>query len=155
MALFPQEMALGELEQLLSFLRFLRGAILRKSENLTDEQAHWQPDGKLISLIGIINHLTGVERRWIDGALLGGPRDKPADEYHPAGLPLHIAVDRYRTRAAQTDQAALRLADPSTAAPGQNPPTLRFVLLHLINETARHAGHADATRQLLDGTVGE
>jgi uncharacterized damage-inducible protein DinB len=146
---------MGELEQLLSFLRFLRGAILRKTEDLTDDQAHWQPDGKLISLIGILNHLTGVERRWVDGALLGAPRNKPADEYHPAGLTLATALENYRIRATHTDETALRLADLSTAGPGKDPATLRFVLLHLINETARHAGHADATRELLDGTVGE
>ena len=41
--------------------------MLRKASGITDEQARWQPDGKLLPLVGIVNHLTGVETRWIDG----------------------------------------------------------------------------------------
>ncbi|HTL83866.1 MAG TPA: DUF664 domain-containing protein, partial [Acidimicrobiia bacterium] len=62
-----------------------------------------------------------------------------------------------RTRAAATDAAvrALPLNQPSPAESWAEGHDLRFVLLHLINETARHCGHADATRELLDGTTGE
>jgi hypothetical protein len=63
-------------------------------------------------------------------------------------------VAGYRQRAAATDATVreLSLDAPCLRARGTN---LRWVLLHLINETARHAGHADATRELLDGTTGE
>jgi hypothetical protein len=70
-----------ERELLLGWLTWLRGAVLRKIDGVSDSQARWTPDGKLISLLGIVNHLS--------------------------------------------------------------------------NETARHAGHADATRELLDGFTGE
>jgi uncharacterized damage-inducible protein DinB len=142
-----------ELELLLSWLAFLRGAVLRKAIGITDEQARWQPDGKLLPLVGIVHHLTNVERRWIDGAMLGEPTRKDADEYRP-DLPIALAIDVYRARAEATDSAVRRMAD--LRAPTQDETAdLRFVLLHLINETARHAGHADAVRELLDGTVGE
>ena len=143
-----------EVEMYLSWLAFLRGAVLRKAAGLTDEQARWQPDGKLIPLVGIVNHLTGVETRWIDGAMLGEPTGEPDDEYHPA-VPIADALAAYRARAEATDAAVRRIGDLTTATRNGDGTDLRFVLLHLINETARHAGHADAVRELLDGTVGE
>ena len=60
-----------ERELFLRWLRFLRGAVIRKVEGLSDEKARWTPDGALISLLGVINHLTRVEWRWIDGGMLG------------------------------------------------------------------------------------
>ena len=143
-----------ELELYLRWLAFLRGAVLRKAEGLTDEQGGWQPDGRLIPLTGIVRHLTGVETRWIDGAMLGAPTGKPDDEYRPA-VPIADAVAAYRARAAATDRAVREIGDPTAATRTGDGTDLRFVLLHLINETARHAGHADAVRELLDGTVGE
>jgi hypothetical protein len=96
-----------------------------------------------LPLIGIVNHLTGVERRWIAGI-----PDKPDDEYDPdPSLTIGAAIASYESRAAATD-ATVRAAGELTTQ-------LRFVLLHLINEAARHAGHADSVRELLDGTVGE
>ena len=142
-----------EIELYLRWLGFLRGAVLRKAGGITDEQARWRPDGKLLPLVGVVNHLTGVESRWIDGEFLGADVGKPADEYEPA-VAIAAAVAAYRARATATDDAVRAIGDLTT-------PTLdgrydlRFVLIHLINETARHAGHADAVRELLDGTVGE
>lgn len=143
-----------ELDLHLRWLAFLRGAVLRKAAGLTDEQARWQPDGRLIPLVGIVHHLTGVETRWIDGAMLGASTDKPDDEYQPS-IPIADAVAAYRARAEATDAAVRRIGDLTTATRNGDGTDLRFVLLHLINETARHAGHADAVRELLDGTVGE
>jgi hypothetical protein len=142
-----------ELELLLSWLAFLRGAVLRKAMGITDEQARWQPDGRLLPLVGIVHHLTNVERRWIDGAMLGEPTHKDPDEYRP-DLPIVLAIDVYRERAKATDAAVRRMAVITTRTQDGSA-DLRFVLLHLINETARHAGHADAVREMLDGTVGE
>ena len=161
---FPAGTA-DEVELYLRWLGFLRGAVLRKALGLTDEQARWHPEGKLLPLIGIVNHLTGVETRWIDGEMLGRPTDKPADEYEPgAGLTIDAAVAAYRERAEATDKAVREIADLTTPIRPHDDDddddwadglTLRFVLVHLINETARHAGHADATRELLDGVTGE
>ena len=143
-----------ELELHLRWLAFLRGAVLRKAAGLTAEQGRWQPDGKLIPLAGIVNHLTGVETRWIDGAMRGLPAGKPDDEYQPS-IPIADAVAAYRARAEVTDRAVREIRDLTTPTRYGDGTDLRFVLLHLINETARHAGHADAVRELLDGTVGE
>jgi uncharacterized damage-inducible protein DinB len=145
-----------ELELHLRWLAFLRGAVLRKATGLTDEQARWRPEGRLLPLLGLVNHLTHVEWRWIDGEMLGHPTGKSDDEYLPGPeLKIEAAIEAYRARAAATDAAVRNLTHLSTPTRARDGTDLRFVLLHLINETARHAGHADAVRELLDGTTGE
>jgi hypothetical protein len=144
-----------ERELLLSWLGYLRGAVGRDVEGLTDAQARWRPDGKLISPLGVMNHLTHVEWRWIDGGMRGEPVSRDEAEFRPGPeLTVAAALAAYRARARATDEAvrAMALSQPCTREPGTD---LRWVLLHLINETARHAGHADATRELIDGTTGE
>lgn len=145
-----------ERELLLRWLGFLRGAVLRKVNGLSEEQARWTPDGALLSLLGVVNHLTHVEWRWIDGGMRGREVWRSEAEFRPGSeLTVDAAVAAYQDRAAATD-AAVRsmpsLREPCSFGDGTD---LRWVLLHLINETARHAGHADATRELLDGTTGE
>ena len=148
-----------EIELYLRWLGFLRGAVLRKVEGLEEEAARWTPEGRLIPLIGVVNHLTRVEWRWIDGAMLGQDVDRTEEEFRPGPeLTVAEAVRAYRERAVATDEAVRRIGDLSTPClegSDDDPMDLRWVLLHLINETARHAGHADATRELLDGTTGE
>ena len=144
-----------ERELLLGWLTYLRGAATRNLDGLTDEQARWTPDGALISVLGVVNHLTHVEWRWINGGMLGEQVSRSEREFTPGvELTVPAALDAYRAQAAVTDATArsMPLDQPCNRQPGTD---LRWVLLHLINETARHAGHADATRELLDGTTGE
>jgi Protein of unknown function (DUF664) len=144
-----------ERELLLSWLRYLRGAVLRKLDGVGDEDARWSPDGRLLPLLGIVRHLTNVEWRWIDGGFLGAEVSRADDELLGVDeLTVASTVDAYRVRAELTERAVrtLPLDTPHPYGPDVN---LRWVLLHLINETARHAGHADAVRELLDGTTGE
>ena len=147
-----------ERELLLQWLGYLRNAVIRNADGLDDTQAHSRPGGRLMSLVGIINHLTRVEWRWIDGAFQGAEVSRSEAEFEPGPkVNLAAAVTAYRDRAVETDAAVRsmplsRTSDPQGWGEGMD---LRWVLLHLINETARHAGHADATRELLDGTTGE
>jgi uncharacterized damage-inducible protein DinB len=151
---FPRGHA-DERDLLLDWLRYLRGAVIRKIEGLSDEQARWRPDGALISLLGIVNHLTNVEWRWIDGAILGGEVQRREEEFTPGPeLTVAAAVAAYRARAAATDTAVRQFSLDTPTREGEGT-DLRWVCIHLINETARHAGHADATRELLDGKTGE
>jgi uncharacterized damage-inducible protein DinB len=153
---FPQPSA-DERELLLSWLAYLRGGVLRNIEGLSDDQARWTPPGTLIPLIGVVNHLTHVEWRWIDGAMLGQETSRSEEEFRPSDeLTVTVAVAAYTERARATD-AAVRAMPSLTepAARADDGTDLRWVLLHMINETARHCGHADAVRELLDGTTGE
>lgn len=142
-----------DIELYLNWLGYLRGAVLRKIDGLSDADAHWRPAGALNCLVGIVNHLTHVEWRWVDGSLLGAEVSRSEEEFSP-DLTVDAAVAAYRARGAATDTAVRSLPLTQPCLWGEDK-DLRWVLLHLINETARHAGHADATRELLDGTTGE
>jgi uncharacterized damage-inducible protein DinB len=147
-----------EKQLLLQWLGYLRGAVVRNLDGLDNAQAHWTPGGRLIPLIGIVHHLTHVEWRWIDGGFGGAKVSRRDDEFRPgAEVTLDTALAAYRARAVATDAMiqSLALTHPSDLAGWAEGNDLRWVVLHLINETARHAGHADATRELLDGTTGE
>ena len=147
-----------ETELLLQWLSYFRGAVVRKFDGLDEAQVRRRPDDHLISLLGIVHHLTRVERRWIDGGFYGVEVHRSEDEFRPPDdVTITSVLDGYRARADATDAAVRSLnlnrrSDPDGWAKGHE---LRWVVLHLITETARHAGHADATRELLDGTTGE
>ena len=151
---FPRGNA-DERELLLNWLRYLRGAVIRNVDGLDDAAARWRPDGRLVPLLDILHHLTGVETRWIDAGFLGQDVARPDDELLDVSrLTVARTVAAYRARAEATERVVrtLPLDTPHPYGPNVD---LRWVLLHLINETARHAGHADAVRELLDGTTGE
>lgn len=151
---FPHGMA-DERELFLHWLDFLRGAVIRKLDGLDEGQARWRPEGRLISVLGVINHLTHVEWRWIDGGMRGEDVSRSEAEFSPGDeLTVPEAIAAYRERAAKTAAAVRSLSITDPCLWGQDT-DLRWVLLHLVNETARHAGHADATRELIDGTLGE
>lgn len=147
-----------ERELLLQWLDYLRGAVRRKLDDVTDSQARWTPDLGLISLLGIVSHLTHVEWRWIEGGFFGADVSRSEEEFRPGpDLTVDAALHAYRLRAARTDEVvrSTDLAHRSAPASWAEGHDLRWVVLHLINETARHAGHADATRELLDRRTGE
>ena len=143
-----------ERELLLAWLDHLRTSIVRKLEDLDEEQARWTPEGALIPLLGVVNHLTCVEWRWTDGMMLGKPTARDEEEFRPGPeLTVADAIAGYRERGRATEKLVRSLPLERTTTDGSGR-DLRWVLVHLIEETARHAGHADATRELLDGTTG-
>ena len=156
-----------ERELLLRYLHRQREEVVATSAGLTEAQARWTPDARLLPIIGVINHLTNVEWRWIDVRYLRLPFPARTDEFHPPeGTSLAEVVTAYRARERRTEEvvrSAPDLAAPCLGSEGELPPAhvvlgvadpldLRWVLLHLIEETAHHAGHADSTRELIDGT---
>jgi hypothetical protein len=155
-----------ERELLLRVLARQRQEVLATAEGLTDQQARWTPEGKLLPIIGIINHLAHVEWRWIEGRYLGAEFPPREEEFRLSpGLTLDEVIASYDARALRTEEvvrAAHGLRDPCLGVEGGGEPAhvllglpepidLRWVLLHLIEETAHHAGHADATREMIDG----
>jgi uncharacterized damage-inducible protein DinB len=142
-------------ELLVQFLDYLRGAVLRNTEGISDDEGHWTPDGRLTSLVGILNHLTNMEWRWMDGGFEGADVDQADDEFRPGpNLTLEQAARDYQARGAKTNSMirSIPLTEVGTGwAKGHD---LRFVALHILDETARHAGHADAVREFIDGATG-
>jgi uncharacterized damage-inducible protein DinB len=142
-----------------------REHILAAVEGLTDAQLREPMLQSGWTLLGLVNHLAlDVENYWfvriVGGAPLE-PEDGPdlTDAWHPDAQESASAIlERYRTEAKAAD-AVIATADLD-AAPAQRDswwgtwdvPDVRFVLLHVITETAAHAGHADAVRELIDGS---
>jgi uncharacterized damage-inducible protein DinB len=162
----PDPPKAGELrEQLDGFLDFLRATVVLKATGLTDEQARTPlVPSKLTTVAGLVGHLTWVEQYWFGVVLDGRPdlwterfaQDPDAEFTAALATPLSQLIADYEAECARSRAVAARLdlAATGTTAKGQ-PVNLRWVLIHMIEETGRHAGHLDLLRELLDGSTGE
>jgi hypothetical protein len=159
----------SERDALGQFLDYQRETILLKSEGLTREQLGQPIPTSGLTLAGILYHLALNEESWLEVRFAGLPRrpewedvDWDADpdwEFRTAlSMDPDDLRDRYRDACDRGRQAAAAAAslDQLSAFVGNDWRfTLRWVLLHLIEETSRHAGHADLLREAIDGAVGE
>lgn len=151
---------------LLAMLQYTRDTAAAKCAGLSDSDAaaHPLPGSPLMSIGGVVNHMRWVEHSWVENRFVGGPDLGPWTDEEPdkefsdgAEHPLAQTLAGYVEQAARTDAiiATLDLDDRSqTAFRSGDHPTLRWVLLHLVEENARHNGHLDLLRELADGTVG-
>ena len=159
--------AWDERSTLAAMLSYVRATAVFKCEDLADDLAHAAPlpTSPLSSIGGFVNHLRWVEHGWFEHSFRGGPDRAPWTEDEPdrelslgAEMPLGEALAAYAEQAAITDAIiAEHELDDRSALPLDNGelPTLRFVVLHMIEETARHNGHLDILREMLDGRTGE
>lgn len=154
-----------EKETLLGFADFLRQTILLKLEGLDDEQARRPHHPSGLTLLGMVKHLAYVERFWFQRVFMGeeveiiwSEGDPDADwridpDETTAGI---IALYREQVTISNRIAAA---HDPDATArrpgPSRQGLQLRWILTHMIEETARHAGHADVIREAIDGQTGE
>ncbi|MGD0311904.1 MAG: DinB family protein [Acidimicrobiales bacterium] len=157
-----------ERDALLAYLAQQRHVLTLTSYGLNEEQARAVPSASELSVGGLIKHVDHVERYWIDTVLQRQtPRDPEADwtENFRLGPDETLAgtVARYEQAAVETETVLAGLADLGQPVPvPRDAPwwpadveawSVRWVLLHLIAETARHAGHADIVRQCIDGAT--
>jgi hypothetical protein len=151
----PPRLAGDERETLLTALRYTRESFVRKLDGVDDEAARWSPVGTGTSLLWLTKHLDRAETNWVLRRFAGQPIDVPDDAVGPDDT-LGAAVRRYEATWAAVDAvAASAPLDQICAADEVEPPVnLRWVLGHLLEETARHAGHADLLREQLDGSTG-
>ncbi|WP_029137928.1 DinB family protein [Nakamurella lactea] len=160
----------SELEQLTQYLDYQRESMLMKVDGLTQEQLARPHPPSALTLAGLLYHLALVEEDWMEVKFSGLPEREPwasadwdADrdwEFHAApSMDPGQLRDRYRlacerSRTIVTEAAGLEQLSVTPLRGGQQF-SLRWLLLHLIEETARHVGHADFLREAIDGTVGE
>jgi Protein of unknown function (DUF664) len=71
-----------ESEVLLGFIRWQREQVVATAEGLSEEQLRWTPEGRLLPIIGVINHLAHMEWRWVEGRYLGLPFPPREEEFH-------------------------------------------------------------------------
>jgi uncharacterized damage-inducible protein DinB len=167
-----QQAATGEHADLLAALAKQRHFLRFTARDLTDEQAAATPTASALCVGGLIKHLTSVEGAWarflVEGAsampdftkMTEADWAKRADSFRMLpGETLTGVLDAYAEAAAGTDALIASLPDLGVDQPLPNAPwfeagarwSARRVVLHLVAETAQHAGHADIIRETLDG----
>ncbi|HEY3733562.1 MAG TPA: DinB family protein [Streptosporangiaceae bacterium] len=152
---------------LTTLLDYARDTVHAKCADLSDSGARRAPlpGSPLMTISGLVSHLRWVESSWIEKTLLGGKIDAPWTDDDPdrefriaVTVPLTQLLAEYRAACARHRDlvASLDLDTPSRGDLGwrAEPVTLRWILLHLVEETARHNGHIDILRELADGTRG-
>ena len=167
MARVDPPLAADEREMLTAFLDWQRESVLIKLEGLDEKAARFVVSPKGNSLASIVQHLGWVEVSWFRMKFLGeevevpwSAEDPDADFRVHDDRPVADIVAFYRTEWSRSNEivkAAPSLDERAVwvMQPENEPPTLRWILNHMIEETARHAGHADITRELIDGSIGD
>lgn len=155
-----------ERTQLVEWLQLQRAIVKWKCEGLSEEDARRAPlpASPLLSMAALVTHLRWVEHCWFEVLFLNrGKEDNPQfggaedADLMVGDTPLAELLDEYAAQCAISDEivAAHSLDDRGTNTDyASGTASLRWMLLHMIEETARHAGHADAIRELVDGTRG-
>ena len=155
----------SEKEVLSGFLDFLRGTIVCKLNGLSEEQARRPHYPSGLTLLGIIKHLSDVERSWFREVFLGEDlghlwdaddagkywRIEAIDTTADIVASYDAEVARAREIVAETDLDTLAAAP----GPGMEGLQLHWIVIHMVEETARHCGHADLIRESIDGQTGE
>lgn len=151
----PPRTGSGEAEVLRGFLDYLRNSIAAKVEDAPEPQVRTAGVASGTNLLGLLNHLTFVERSMFLGdrvadwqaTFQAAPADSAAD-----------VVARYREAVGRANRVLDGCADLGEPVPRPRPgrpaPSVRWALAHMIEETGRHAGHADILREQIDGAVG-
>ena len=162
----PTQPAASHTEVLVGYLDYFRSVVLAKVDGLPDDQLRGSVLPSGWSPLELVKHLTYVELRWLEWGFEGQPVDEPWADHDG---------DRWQVRADETasqlTEALARRGEVTAAiarrhdldeagAPGERwdgapPATLERCLLHLMQEYARHLGHLDIVRELLDGRTGE
>jgi uncharacterized damage-inducible protein DinB len=158
-----------EREGLLAYLAQQREALRIAAYGLTDEQARATPTVGTLSIGGLLKHVATTERGWMETVQ---DRHRDFDDAAVAEYEVNFRLGPDETLtdvlalfdrvAAETEALVADIADLGRAVPVPTAPwfppdveewSVRWVLLHLIEETARHAGHADLVREALDGAT--
>ena len=158
--------AYDERSVLLQMLHYAQDTAVMKVSGLSQELARATPlpTSPLMSAANVLNHLRWVERSWVNHDLFGGEDDGPWSAENPDAemeegslLPIEDVIALYEQEAART-RAVFAEVDLDMVRRNERRPqpvTARWILLHLIEETARHNGHLDILRELADGAKGD
>ena len=166
----PAAKAFAEDERavLLGYLAYHRAVLARKVEGLRDEQARLTPcPPSTLTLLGLIRHLARVEHNWFRRVLQGQPHlpklyvmdDDPDLDFNGAVADPAVAEEAWTAwrREVKNADAWLGKGTPfdEAVSHGGDDIEVRDVLVHLVEEYARHVGHADLLRECIDGRTGQ
>jgi uncharacterized damage-inducible protein DinB len=146
------------------WLDYHRGTLLWKCTGLTDEQLKTTAlSPSALSLLGLVRHMTEVERSWFrtQAAKLTLPDlyspsgDENGDFDNVADAVVEQDIATFKVECLAADEAVRTMSLEDTFARGPDQISLRWVYIHMIEEYARHNGHADLLREHLDGATGD
>ncbi|WP_409330512.1 DinB family protein [Trujillonella humicola] len=155
-----------ERTQLTGWLDLQRALVPWKCQGLAEADAHRPvlPSSPLMTVAGIVSHLRWTEHCWFEVLVAGAPtgtnvqfdESRPDADMQVEGAPLQRLLDEYAAQCARSNEivAAAALDDACRNEQYCAGVHLRWVLTHMVEETARHVGHLDAVRELLDGSTG-
>jgi hypothetical protein len=152
----PPRLEGDEWDTLHALLQYQRESLVRKVAGVSEEQARVVLVGSGTNLLWLTKHLARAEILWILVRFAGRSVTVPDDGIRDHDT-LASALDTYRRtwQATDAEVAAAPSLDARCRGLGDGAPAnLRWVLMHLLEETARHAGHADVLRELIDGHTG-
>ena len=152
----PPRLAGGELETVLALLQYQRDSLVRKVAGLGSPEARRSPVPSGTTLLWLIKHMAAAEVIWLQDRFAGRAIEIPDETVHPDDT-LDSAVAFYQKVWRQSAAIVRGSAslDETCRHPDRLPVvSLRWILDHLLEETARHAGHADILRELIDGQTG-
>jgi uncharacterized damage-inducible protein DinB len=154
------ELVGSERDVLLHYLNKMRNAVVRTSDGLTEAQQRTPGVPSGTNLLGIVQHLTDAEVHWFQRVFLGEHHHVDFSMDVPADVTRAEVVAAYREACARSDAIVRACPDLSTLAkivnPGENEQdSLRVIVAHMIEETARHAGQADILREQIDGVTND
>jgi Protein of unknown function (DUF664) len=152
----------GERELLEGFLEYHRQVVGGKLRGLSEEDARRHLVPSLTTPIGLVKHAAAVERNWFQHYLAGRPREQIAGGGDDAGWEvgedetIADVIAEYGEACAQSRQIAAGFGLDHTVPQDQlGQVSLRWIYVHMIREHARHIGHADILRELIDGATGD
>ena len=145
----------SETDVLKLMLAFQRLEMIRLASGLSEEQGRWRPHADANSISELLSHLAWVEGWWFDSVFAGGP-DLSADPRWPGfdasdGQSMADLIASYTAAFQRSNEVWDGASLDDEVETEHGPTSLRWIVVHLIEETARHVGHADITRQLIDG----
>jgi uncharacterized damage-inducible protein DinB len=153
----------SERQVLEAFLDFHRQVLVGKVDGISDDEARRRRVPSKTTLAGLIKHMIGVERGWFQKVLAGrkaediGPNVGGGEDSWDLAENETVSslVEEYEQTCEQSRQVAARFAlDDAAPHPDLGRVSLRWIYVHMIEETARHAGHADILREQSDGAAG-
>ena len=147
----------SELEELRKALDGVRASVLRKLTGLSDADARHSTVPSGTNLAGLVQHLTFVESLWFEEIVSGGSAGRGKRSMHvDQSVSLATLRSEYRAACAASNAIMSSIGDadaPVTRAGKTH--DLRWAILSVLKETARHAGHADIIREQIDGRTGQ
>lgn len=152
----PPRLVGGERATLTTLLQFQRESLVRKVSGVSEAGARWTSVGSGTTLLWLVKHMAGAESLWVVRRFAGLDRELPDETVYPQDT-VESALGAYQAVWPPVDAiiaAAPDLGEVCRSLGADPPVNLRWVLGHLLEETARHAGHADILRELVDGTTG-